>query len=185
MPDSDEYIERMAKVAKFAAQYGLGLQLSLLTPLEVGKAHAARTGEAGIWMHYREGLRDPKTCAFSVQLWRQRRWMNNKGPFNVEDAGVRVLAIREAPVPGTLYRAVNAEGDHRDQRRHPGRADGEPGAQEQGLDVRARAGLWKGRTGITCWWSRCTARRRWITSVPTRCPFLTALWTNTRRPTYT
>jgi len=106
MPDMDEYVERMAAIGKFAEQYGLGLELSLLSPLEIGPAYSARTGESGVWMHYRKGLRDPQTGAFSVQLWQQQQWVNNKGPIKVEDAGVRVFAFRETPVHGTLYRAV-------------------------------------------------------------------------------
>jgi hypothetical protein len=122
MPDMDEYIQKMAAIGRFAAGYGLGLELSLLSPLEVGQAYAARTGESGVWMHYREGLHDPKTGAFSVQLWQHKRWVNNKGPIDIHDAGVRVFAFRETPVPGTPYRC----GAHRrDQRGHWGRTDGE------------------------------------------------------------
>jgi hypothetical protein len=107
MPDSDSYIEKMAAIGRFAAGYGLGLELSLLTPLELGQAYAARTGESGRWMHYREGLRDPQSGAFSVQLWQHQQWVNNKGPVAIEDAGVRVFAFRETPIPGTPYRAVD------------------------------------------------------------------------------
>lgn len=107
MPDMDAYIQRIAAIGRFAGRYGLGLELSLLTPLELGKAYVEHTGESGIWMHYREGLRDPQTGAFSVQLWQQKRWVNNKGPIDIEDAGVRVFAFREKPVPGTPYRAVD------------------------------------------------------------------------------
>ena len=106
-PDMDEYIQRIADISKFAAGYGLGLELSLLSPLEVGPAYRAKTGESGVWMHYRKGLRDPKTGAFSVQLWRQKRWVNNKGPIDLEDAGVRVFAFRETAIPGTPYRFVD------------------------------------------------------------------------------
>lgn len=106
-PDMDEYIERIAAISRFAQEYGLGLELSLLSPLEIGPAYRARTGESGVWMHYRKGLRDPKTGAFSVQLWRQTRWAANKGPVDIEDAGVRVFAFRESPVHGTPYRVVN------------------------------------------------------------------------------
>ena len=60
MPDTDEYISKVAAISRFAAGYGLGLELSLLTPLELGKGYTARTGESGVWMHYREGLRDPQ-----------------------------------------------------------------------------------------------------------------------------
>jgi hypothetical protein len=107
MPDMDEYVERIAAIGTFAAQYGLGLELSLLSPLEIGPAYAAKTGESGVWMHYRKGLRDPETGAFSVQLWQQQQWVNNKGPIRIEDDGVRVFAFRESPIRGTPYRVVD------------------------------------------------------------------------------
>lgn len=94
MPDMDEYIQLIAKVSAFAQQYGLGLELSLLSPLEVGAAYRARTGHSGKWLRYRKGLRDPESGAYSVQLWRQTRWANNKGPIELADAGVRVLRLR-------------------------------------------------------------------------------------------
>ncbi|MCL5270111.1 MAG: hypothetical protein M1457_06085, partial [bacterium] len=106
-PDMDEYIAIMAKVNKFAQGYGLGLELSLLNPLEIGPGYRKQTGESGRWLHYRKGVRDPKTGAFSVQLWQQRRWENNKGVFAVEDAGVRVFAFKETPIRNTPYRVVD------------------------------------------------------------------------------
>ena len=105
-PDMDEYVKRMASISKFAQQYGMGLELSFLSPLEIGKSFQQATGESGIWMHYRKGLRDPKTGAYSVQLWRQQQWSNNKGPIRIEDGGVRVFAFSETPVRGTPYRVV-------------------------------------------------------------------------------
>lgn len=106
-PDKEECIAHIAAISKFAQQYGLGLELSLLSPLEIGPGYVAQTGESGVWMHYRKGVRDPESGAYSVQLWRQLRWANNKGPLLVEDAGVRVFAFREAGVRGAPYRAVN------------------------------------------------------------------------------
>ncbi len=106
-PDMDEYVQRMAAIAKFAEGYGLGLELSLLSPLEIGPAYRAATGESGVWMQYRKGVRDTKTGAFSVQLWQHQRWSNNKGPIDLEDAGVRVFAFAEHGVRGTSYRAVD------------------------------------------------------------------------------
>jgi len=61
----DEYVQRIADIARFAQGCGLGLEVSLLSPLEVIPAYRARTGECGVWMQYRKGLRDPKTGAFS------------------------------------------------------------------------------------------------------------------------
>ena len=119
MPDMDEYIGHIGRIGKFAAGYGLGLELSLLSPLEIGKAYAARTGESGVWMHYREGLRDPVTGAFSVQLWRNLQWVNNKGPIAIADAGVRVFAFKEKRLSRSLMMAVDprrhrrTEGQHR------------------------------------------------------------------------
>ncbi len=107
MPDTDEYVQRIAAISRFAQSYGLGLELSLLSPLEIGAACARQTGESGLWLHYRKGLRDPKTGAFSVQLWQQKRWANNKGPIEIADAGVRAFAFRETPVHGTPYRVVD------------------------------------------------------------------------------
>jgi hypothetical protein len=109
MPDMPEYIELMAKIARFARQYDIGLELSLLSPLEIGPAYVRATDESGVWMHYRKGLRDPQTGQYSVQLWRQRRWSNNKGPIDVRDGGVRVFAFSEKPLAGTPYRVVPPE----------------------------------------------------------------------------
>ncbi len=109
MPDTDDYIQKIAAISRFASGYGLGLELSLLSPLEIGKGYRARTGETGLWMHYREGLRDPVSGAFSVQLWRHTKWANNKGPIELEDAGVRVFAFRETPLGETLYRVVEPQ----------------------------------------------------------------------------
>jgi hypothetical protein len=108
-PDKEEYIQRIAEISKFAAQYGIGLELSLLSPLEIGPAYAEETGEQGLWMHYRKGLRDPKTGDYSVELWRQCGWSNNKGPVSIEDAGVRVFAFRQKAMHGTGHIAVAPE----------------------------------------------------------------------------
>ncbi len=109
-PDMDAYVRLIARISRFAAQYGLGLELSLLSPLEIGPGYNRQTGESGIWMHYRKGVRNPQTGAYSVELWRQHRWTNNKGPIEVKDAGVRVFAFHEEPIPGTTYRVVKPEG---------------------------------------------------------------------------
>jgi hypothetical protein len=109
MPDMDEYVQRIAAIGRFAVQYGLKLELSLLSPLEIGPAYRAQTGESGLWLHYRKGLCDPVSGAFSVQLWQQQRWANNKGVIELEDMGVRVFAFEEQPIRGTPYRAVAPE----------------------------------------------------------------------------
>ncbi len=109
MPDMDEYIARIAAIGRFAEQHGMGLELSLLSPLEIGPAYAKATGETGRWMHYRKGVRDPQSGTYSVQLWRHLRWVNNKGPVSLKDGGVRVFAFREKAIRGTPYRVVNPD----------------------------------------------------------------------------
>ncbi len=64
-PDMDKYVELMAKISRFASNYGLRLELSILSPLEIGQAYSIATGESGRWMHYRKGLLDPKSGAYS------------------------------------------------------------------------------------------------------------------------
>jgi len=106
MPDTDRYIELMGAISQFAQRYGLRMQLSFLSPLEIGKGFREATGQSGTWMHYRKGYRDPRSGAYSVQLWRQEQWTNNKGRVSLEDGGVRVFAFREQPIGGTIYRVV-------------------------------------------------------------------------------
>lgn len=101
-PDSDEGIKAIASISKVAESYGLALETSFLTPLEIGRDYRKRTGESGMWLHFRKGVRDPETGAFSVQLWRNDKWENNKGAIQVEDAGVRVFAFKEKTVRGTM-----------------------------------------------------------------------------------
>ncbi len=158
MPDMDAYIEKIARIGKFAEQYGLGLELSLLTPLEIGRAYRQATGESGVWMQYRKGLRDPEGGAFSVELWRHRRWVNNKGPFDLEDAGVRVFAFREQSAAGHAVPRCPRGVHHRDHRQGQSRgAGGHSGrAVSGGTDPRARHGQDRPSPGsIACWSSRC------------------------------
>jgi len=97
-PDSAEYIQRLARISQTVRAYGLGLELSFLTPLEIGVGYARKTGEAGRWVQYREGWRDPITGRFSVSLWQQLRWGNNKGIIELQRTGVRAFAFREQRV---------------------------------------------------------------------------------------
>ncbi len=108
-PDMDEYIERIAKIGKFAEDYGFRLELSLLSPLEIGHAYEKATGESGRWMQYRKGLRDPLTGDFSVQFWQHRHWTNNKGHIDLLPEKIRVFAFKEEKIPNTSYRVVRPE----------------------------------------------------------------------------
>ena len=60
-PDMDEYLDKIKVIADFASRYGLGMGLSLLSPLELGPAFKNQTGTNGSWLHYKTGLRDPQT----------------------------------------------------------------------------------------------------------------------------
>ena len=109
-PDSDKCIECIAKISHFASQFGLGLELSLLSPLEIGKGFAKATGETGRWVQYREGYRDPKSGQFSVSLWEHQRWGNNKGTIQVKRTGIRVFAFKEGgKLPNDFYYSVREE----------------------------------------------------------------------------
>ena len=107
MPDSDDYIHRLARIGETLKAHGLGFELSLLSPLEIGRGYARATGESGRWVQYREGYRDPATGKYTVSLWEQRRWTNNKGTIELQRASVRVFAFREQRVGGTAFYAVN------------------------------------------------------------------------------
>ena len=86
-PDSDEYVDKIKVIADFAAKYGMGMGLSLLSPLELGPAFKKQTGESGQWVHYKVGNRDPLSGRFNVKLWQQLYWTNNKGQFSIKLKG--------------------------------------------------------------------------------------------------
>ena len=95
-PDMDEYIDKIKKISDFAGRYKLGVELSLLSPLELGPAYSKSTGESGRWLEYKVGYRDPSTGKFSLQMWQQLYWTNNKGKFQVKLKNVRAFAFRES-----------------------------------------------------------------------------------------
>jgi hypothetical protein len=107
LPDTQGYVQLLGKISQTLKSYGLGLELSLLSPLEIGRGYQQKTGESGRWVQYREGYRDPATGRFTVSLWEQRRWTNNKGTIELNRTGVRVLAFREHRVGGTNFYRVN------------------------------------------------------------------------------
>jgi hypothetical protein len=110
LPDTDAYIQKLAKISQTLRSYGLGLELSLLSPLEIGRGYHEKTGESGRWVQYREGYRDPATGRFTVCLWEQRRWTNNKGSILLKRTGVRVFAFREQRLGGTDFYHVDPAG---------------------------------------------------------------------------
>lgn len=106
-PDQDEYIKKIKVISDFAARYKLGIGLSLLSPLESGPAFKQSTGEAGRWLNYKVGYRDPVSGKFSLAMWQQLSWSNNKGKFRVGLKGVRAFAFREVPVANSPFKAVS------------------------------------------------------------------------------
>jgi hypothetical protein len=112
MPDTEEYIQHVAKISHTAQEFGLGLELSVVSPLELGAGYrkaAQERGadETGRWLHYREGIRDPESGRFTVQLWQQERWGNNKGAFELKRTGIRAFTYNESRIPGTHLHAVS------------------------------------------------------------------------------
>ena len=107
MPDTDAYIQRIQRLSETLKKYGLGLELSLLSPLELGNSFEKKTGEQGRWVQYREGLRDPKTGRFEVALWEHKRWTNNKGSIDVQRQGIKVFAFSESRVGDSPFYHVN------------------------------------------------------------------------------
>jgi hypothetical protein len=108
-PDSDEFIGYVARISRFMEGYGLGLELSLLSPLEIGKVYAKTEQESGHWLHYTVDQCDSVTGKFSVKLWEQVAWSNNKGKIRLKRDGVRVFAFRERTDPMRRYRVVAPE----------------------------------------------------------------------------
>lgn len=108
-PDMDEYIDKIKFISDFASEYGMGIDLSLLSPLELGSAFKKSTGQSGRWLHYKTGLRDPQTGKFTVQLWKQLYWTNNKGRFAIKLIGVKAYAFKEKSLPGNPCKVVSPE----------------------------------------------------------------------------
>ena len=103
----DEYISKIKVIADFASKYGLGMGLSLLSPLELGPAFKNQTGKNGSWLQYKVGLRDPQTGKFHVPLWQQLIWSNNKGNFTLKLKGYRAYAFKENHLHNTPFKVVD------------------------------------------------------------------------------
>ena len=107
-PDMDEYVEKMAKISNFAKKEGKGLELSLLSPLELGQAYKHQTGHSGRWVAFKVGRRNPANGKFSIQMWQQTQWTNNKGETPVKLIGVKAFAFKADKVTKRKY-AVNPD----------------------------------------------------------------------------
>ena len=154
LPDTEAYIQRLGKISQTLKQYGLGLELSLLSPLEIGRGYQQKTGESGRWVQYREGYRDPATGRFTVSLWEQRRWTNNKGTIELQPdgrAGIRVSGAsdgRDQFLPGQPGGHSGAEGEPGNRRGRIGPAQ-HPRPPVNGPGARRDAGR---RRWIASWW---------------------------------
>ena len=107
-PDMDEYVDKIKVVSDFVTRQDMGLCLSLLSPLELGLAYKNQTGNSGRWLAYKVGLRNPRTGQFSLQLWQQLYWTNNKGQTPVKLKGVKAYAFKEKVV-SPVMRAVDPD----------------------------------------------------------------------------
>ncbi|MCC6233037.1 MAG: hypothetical protein IT580_10360 [Verrucomicrobiales bacterium] len=108
-PDTDAYLDTLVKIGRTLADHGLGFELSLLSPLELGPGYLQATGEQGRWVHFREGYRDPATGRYEVGLWEQRHWSNNKGTIELVRDGIRVFAFREQRAGRTSHYVVRPQ----------------------------------------------------------------------------
>jgi hypothetical protein len=105
-PDTDEYVRKLVRISETLKRYGLGLELSLLSPLEIGPGYVKKTGESGRGVQYREGWRDPASGRFEVALWEQRFWTNNKGTIELIREGTRAFAFTEHRLGRTHFYRV-------------------------------------------------------------------------------
>jgi hypothetical protein len=111
-PDQDEYVKKIKFISDFAGKYGMGLQLSLLSPLELGPAYRNQTGETGQWVAYKVGRRNASDGSFSLDIWEQIYWTNNKGKVKVSLKEVKAYAFKQRPLGNSLRIAVNPDDIH-------------------------------------------------------------------------
>lgn len=111
-PDMDEYVSKIGLISAFAKTYGLGIGLSLLSPLDIGPGFVNKTGQSGRWLHYTTGVRDPGTGKFRVELWRQLYWTNNKGKIRIKLKGVKAWSFREKVINNGRLNVVRPEDIH-------------------------------------------------------------------------
>lgn len=108
-PDMDEYVNCIAQISNYTTKNaGAGLQLSLLSPLELGQAYRNQTGNTGKWAAFKVGMRNAQTGKFSIQMWQQTLWTNNKGTTPVKLGAVKAYAFKGKQVDKTKI-AVNPD----------------------------------------------------------------------------
>jgi len=108
-PDMDEYITKIKFISDFAKKYGMGLCLSLMSPLELGPAYKNQTGESGRWLGYKVGLRNASDGKFDISMWQQMYWTNNKGKVHIKLKGVKAYAFKQHTLGNSHLIAVNPD----------------------------------------------------------------------------
>lgn len=108
-PDMDEYIEMIKFISDFAKKYGMGICLSLLSPLELGPAYKNQTNESGRWLGYKVGMMNPSDGSFSLSMWQQLYWTNNKGKFKIQLKNIKAYAFKEKPIHSSNMIAVHPD----------------------------------------------------------------------------
>ena len=108
-PDDDQFVAYIKNISDFMADYGLGIELSLLSPLEIGKAYMKSTGESGRWVQFITDMRDPETGNFSTTAWEQLAWSNNKGKVRPVRTNIRAFAYKADFSRHSGYRVVRPE----------------------------------------------------------------------------
>lgn len=108
-PDQDEYVKMIKFISDFASKYGQGLQLSLLSPLELGPAFKNQTGETGQWVAYKVGRRNVSDGSYSIDIYQQMAWTNNKGKVKIELNKVKAYAFKQTPLGDSRRIAVNPD----------------------------------------------------------------------------
>lgn len=108
-PDDDQFIAYIKNISDFMSDYGLGIELSLLSPLEIGKAYKKSTGESGRWVQFITDIRDPESGNFSTTCWEQLAWSNNKGKVRPVRTNIRAFAYKSETNRRTGYRVVQPE----------------------------------------------------------------------------
>jgi len=106
-PDMDEYVDKIKFISDFSKKYGMGICLSLLSPLELGPAYKNQTQESGRWLGYKVGIRNPSDGKFSISMWQQLFWTNNKGKFRIALKNVKAYAFKEKPAKSSHHIAVD------------------------------------------------------------------------------
>jgi len=108
-PDQEEYIGYIKFISDFAKKYDMSLTLSLMSPLELGPAYKNQTGESGQWVAYKVGRRDASDGKFSLDIWEQIYWTNNKGKVKVTLKNVKAYAFKQHALGDSRRIAVNPD----------------------------------------------------------------------------